>query len=156
MRVVQATLHDGRRDEHVDLTSRELLHHGLDLLGPHLAVRDAHARLGCGGDHAIERVVDGTHPVAHVVDLAATLHLATDGTAHDILVPLAHMHDDGTAVGRRSADERHVAHARQRHLQGTRDGRGRKREHVDAFAQILELLLVTDAKALLLVDDDES
>ena len=42
-----------------------------------------------------------------------------------------------------------------RHLHGTRDGRGRKRQHVHLLAQVLELLLVLHAKALLLVDDDQ-
>ena len=44
---------------------------------------------------------------------------------------------------------------RKRHLHGARDGRGGKREHVDGLAQVLQLLLVSHAEALLLVDDDE-
>ena len=51
-RVVDAALHDGRGDEHVDLFGRELDHHVLDLARAHLAVRHAHARLGRGLVHA--------------------------------------------------------------------------------------------------------
>ena len=45
---------------------------------------------------------------------------------------------------------------RHRHLQRARDRRGGEREHVDVGAQLLELLLVGDAEALLLVDDHQA
>ena len=35
-------------------------------------------------------------------------------------------------------------------------GRGREREHVDAGLQLLDLLLVADAEALLLVDHEQA
>ena len=38
-------------------------------------------------------------------------------------------------------------------LHGARDGGGRQRQHVDGLAQVLQLLFVLHAKALLLVDD---
>ena len=155
-RVVDAALHDGRGDEHVDLLGRELNHHVLDLARAHLAVRHAHARLGCGLVHAGHGVVDGLDAVGHVVHLAAAAHLQANRRAHHVGVVLAHMHDHGPAPGRRRGDQAHVAHAARGHLHGSRNGRGRKREHVDLLAQVLELLLVLHAKALLLVDNHQA
>mgnify|MGYP000653534119 CR=1 FL=1 len=43
-----------------------------------------------------------------------------------------------------------------RHLHGARDGGGRQRQYVDGLAQVLQLLFVLHAEALLLVDDDQS
>src|SRR5579871_4587465 len=40
-------------------------------------------------------------------------------------------------------------------MQGARDGSGAHGEHVDVFAQDLQALLMADAKALLLIDDQE-
>ena len=156
MGVVQTALHDGGSHQDVDLSPVEALHHVLDHGRRHLAVRHADAGLGHGGAHGLLGVLDGAHAVAHIVDLAAALDLAADSLADQVLVPLPHVHLDGAAVGGRRGDEAHVAHAGKAHLQGARDGRGAERKHVDALAQVLELLLVAHAKALLLVDDDEA
>ena len=152
-RVVDTALHDGRGDEHVDLFGRELDHHVLDLARAHLAVRHAHARLGRGLVHARHGVIDGLDAVGHVVHLTAAAHLQANRRAHHIGVVLPHVHDHGTTPGRRRGDQAHVAHAARGHLHGSRNRRCRKREHVNLLAQVLELLLVLYAKALLLVDD---
>jgi hypothetical protein len=44
----------------------------------------------------------------------------------------------------------------ERHAQRARDGRGREREHVHLGAQLLHLLLVAHAEAVLLVDDEQA
>ncbi len=155
VRVVDARLDDRGGDEHVGLVGGEALHHRLELLLRHLPVRDHDARLGCRALHPLDRVVDRLHAVGDVVDLAAALELSPDGARDDVLVPLAHVHRDREAVGRRSVDDRHVAHAGKRHLQRARDRRRREREDVDLLAEVLQMLLVLDAEALLLVDDDE-
>ena len=51
---------------------------------------------------------------------------------------------------------RHVVHADERQVERARNRRGGEREHVDELEQLLELLLVQDAEALLLVDDDQA
>ena len=155
-RVVDAALHDGRGDEHVDLFGRELDHHILDLARAHLAVRYAHARLGRGLVHARHGVVDGLDAVGHVVHLTAATHLQANRRAHHVGVVLSHVHDYGAAPGRRRRDQAHVAHAARGHLHGSRNRRCRKREHVNLLAQVLELLLVLHAKALLLVNDHQA
>ncbi len=66
------------------------------------------------------------------------------------------MHNHRTTTRRRRSNQAHVAHARDSHLHGTRNRRCREREHVNLLAQILELLFVLHAKALLLVDDNEA
>ena len=155
-RVVDAALHDGRGDEHIDLLGRELDHHVLDLARAHLAVCHTHACLGRGLVYARHGIVDGLDAVGHVVHLTAAAHLQANRRAHHVGVVLPHVHDHGTAPGRRRGDQAHIAHAARGHLHGTRDGRGRKREHVDLLAQVLELFLMLHAKALLLVDDHQA
>ena len=151
--VVDAALHDGRGDKHVDLLGRELDHHVLDLARAHLAVRHAHARLGRGLVHARHGIVDGLDAVGHVIHLTAAAHLQANRRTHHVGVVLPHVHDHGATPSRRRGDQAHVAHAARGHLHGTRDGRCREREHVDLLAQVFELLLVLHTKALLLVDD---
>ena len=155
-RVVDTALHDGRGDEHVDLLGRELDHHVLDLAWAHLAVCHTHARLGRGLVHARHGIVDGLDAVGHVVHLTAAAHLQANRRAYHVGVVLPHVHDHGTAPGRRRRDQAHVAHAARGHLHGSRNGRCREREHVDLLAQVFELLLVLHAKALFLVDDHQA
>ena len=56
---------------------------------------------------------------------------------------------------RRGEDGRHLANARHRHLQRSRNRRCRHRQHVDVRAQRLDVFLVFDAETLLLVDDHQ-
>ena len=60
------------------------------------------------------------------------------------------------AILRRRLDDRHVADADQRHVQRARNRRRRHRQHVDLLAHLLDALLVRDAEALLLVDDQQA
>ena len=154
--VVDAALHDGRGDEHVDLLGRELDHHVLDLARAHLAVCHTHACLGRGLVHARHGIVNGLNAVGHVIHLAAAAHFQTNRRTHHVGVVLPHVHNDGTAPGRRRGDQAHVAHAARGHLHGSRNRRCRKREHVDLLAQVLELLLVLHTKALFLVNDHQA
>ena len=126
------------------------------LLLAHLAVADADARLGhprldAGGD-----ALDGGDVVVQVVDLPAAAQFLLDRVRDDAGVVLEHVRLHGVPVVRRLLDDRHVADAGERHVQRAGDRRRRKRQHVGRLADLLEALLLLDAEALLLVDDDEA
>ena len=82
--------------------------------------------------------------------------LAQDRLAQDDGIVGQHEGAHGQAVDRRRGDQAHLAHARERHLQGARDRRRREGEHVDVGAQLLQALLLGDAEMLLLVDDEQA
>ena len=63
---------------------------------------------------------------------------------------------DRQPVARRRLDDRHVADAHERHVQRARNRRRAHRQHVDLAAHLLDALLVRDAEALLLVDDEQA
>ncbi len=72
------------------------------------------------------------------------------------LVVLAHVGQDGLALGRRRVEQGQVADAGEAHLQGAGDRRGRQREHVDVGPELLDGLLVRHPEALLLVDHQQA
>ena len=102
------------------------------------------------------RALDALDAVVEVVDLPAAQDLAADGVRDDAPVVLHDVGLDGLAVLRRLLDGGHVAQAGEGHVERARDRCGREGQTVDLPAHFLELFLVADAEALLLVDDDEA
>ena len=93
--------------------------------------------------------------VVDVEDLAVAKQLAPDRCGNLLVLLRAHIRQHRVAVFRRGGDRGHLADACQRHLEGSRDRRRRHGQHVHVGLQRLDVLLVLDAEALLLVDDDQ-
>src|SRR6202012_4361566 len=87
---------------------------------------------------------------------AATLQLAADGGADLPLVVGSDERQHRMPLLRRGEDGGHLPDPGHAHLQRPRDRRGRHRQHVDLGPQPLQVLLVLDPEALLLVDDDQA
>ena len=88
--------------------------------------------------------------------LAATIMLAQQRLAQRDRVELGHIGADRKPVDRRCPDHRQIAHTRERHLQGARNGRGRERQHMHIRAHLFQPLLVVHAKALFLIHDQQA
>ena len=88
--------------------------------------------------------------------LAAAIMLAQQRLADDHRIEGRDIGPHRQPIERRRGDERKLAHARQRQLQGARDGRRGQRQHMHIGAQLLQPLLVLDAEMLLLIDDQQA
>ncbi len=152
-RDVEAGFDDGGRQQHVVLAVVERRHDVFEHLRRHLAVRDRDLHLR----HVLVEEILGAgqvlDPRADVERLAAAIALAQQRLAHDQRIERRHEGAHREPIDRRRGDDRQVAHAGQRQLQGARDRRRRQRQHMDLGAQRLEPLLVRHAEVLLLVDD---
>ena len=100
--------------------------------------------------------VNRLHAVVYEEDLTAPAKLQLDGRLDDALAELHDLCLNGEPVARRRLDDRHVPESHERHVQRARYRRRGEREHVHPLLQLLEPLLVRDAEALLLVNDDEA
>ena len=110
---------------------------------------------GQSAAQALGGLVDRLDAVVQEERLAPALVLALERLADELLVVVADVGlDRAPALGRR-LDHADVAHAGQRHLQRARDRRGAHRDHVDGELQLPQELLLLDAEALLLVDDQQ-
>ncbi len=152
---VDAGLDDGRGHQHVEALVVEVAHHPFQLALAHLPVADADARLGHQGLQVGGALLDGLHVVVQVIHLAAAQQFAQQRFLdHRVLL----LQDEGAhrqPARRRGGDDRQVAHARHRHVQGARDRRGGQGENVDLAAQSFELLLLAHAEAVFFVDDHQ-
>ena len=141
--------------EDVGLAAQEREHPRLELVLVHLAVRDLEPQVGAEAAQALGGLVDRLDAVVQEERLAAAVALALERLAHEVLVVLADVGLDGTAALRRRLDDGDVAHAGERHLQRARDRRRAHRDDVDLQLELAQQLLLLDAEALLLVDDEQ-
>ena len=100
--------------------------------------------------------LDAVDAVVHEEDLAAAIDLAQDGLANQRVVLVTDEGADRQPLLRRCLDHAHVAHVYERHMQRARDRRGGERQHVYLGAKLLQALLMGNAEALLLVDDQQA
>ena len=113
----------------------------------------------CAGHHLADpggTFLNGVHAVVQIVHLPAAGQLLADGLGDNALVIFQHVGLDGLALKGRLLDGAHIPDAGQRHIQRAGNGRGRQRQHIHADEALLQLFLVLDAEALLLVDDDKA
>ena len=157
-RDVEAGLDDRRADEDVVAAVDEVDHHLLELALRHLAVADRDARplrreLARCASPARRCPRSWLWTKNSWPPRASSRLIASPSSA---LVEAADERADRQPVGGRRRDDRDLAQPAHRHLQRARDRRRGQRQHVDLRAQLLEPLLVGDAEALLLVDDQQA
>ena len=156
VRDVEAVLDDRRRQQDVGLLRDEVHHHALQLVVVHLPVPDRHFRFGHEPRDQVPHRVDRLDAVVDEEHLPAALELRANRALDHRRVELHDLRLDRQPVARRRLDHRHVANADQRHVQRPRNRRRRHRQHVDLLPELLDLLLVRDAEALLFVDDEQA
>ena len=153
---IEAVLDDARREQDVVIALVEVHHDVLEHLFRHLPVCRLDPRLRHERLDVVAHAVDCVDAVVDEVDLAAALHLAPDGVRNNRIVVLDDVRLHGEALGRRRLDDAHVTRADKRHVQRARYRRRRERQDVDARRELADLVLLLDAEALLLVDDQET
>ena len=131
-------------------------HDVLYLASAHLAVSHTHASFRRSFLHASHRFINSGHAVGHVVHLSFSLQLASNSCGNKIWVVLAHRYLNRLSARRWRQNQAHVTNAAHGHLHGARNWRCRERQHVYLLAHVFELLFMLNAKALLLVDDNQA
>ncbi len=108
------------------------------------------------GDDVLELAgheVDGLHPVMHEEDLPVSLQFPEYGFPDEPLVSLGDIGLDGQPLFGGRFHGAHIPHSHQRHVQGTGDGGSAEGKNINLPSLLLEVFLVSDAEALLFVND---
>ena len=95
--------------------------------------------------------LDVLHTVVEIIHLPAPGELAADRVAYDAPVVLHHEGLHRQAVHGRLLDGGHIAYSAKRHVQRAGYRRCREREHIYLTAHLLDMFLVGNSEALLLV-----
>ena len=93
--------------------------------------------------------------VIQVIYLAAAQHFTQDRLANHQIVVLANKGFHRQTARRRGGNNRQIAHAAHRHIQGARDRRGGQGQNVDVGAHRFDALFVAHPKAVLFIDDQQ-
>ena len=125
--------------------------HLFEPLGGHLAMTHYHARIGHHAMNHVLQLLQLLNTVVDKEDLPVAREFEVDGLGNDVVVQRSHCGQDGISVGRRCGERAQVTRSHQRELQRTRDGRSAHRQRVHVEFHLLELVLDSDAKLLLLV-----
>ena len=154
IRNIDATLHNRCRHQDVKVVV-DKVHNGLLQLDRlHLTVRHRHTGLGT---EPHQHTFDGhqiLHAVVDKVDLTISLQLRLDNLLDQLLREGVRLGLYRSSVWWWSRDDRQVARAHQRELQGARYRRCGERKRIDTHTQLRKFLLCCHAKALLLIDDE--
>ncbi len=119
-------------------------------------MRDGNACFGNEFGEFGRHTVDARDAVVHEKDLTLAKEFATNRGRNLLLGIRADEREDWVAILGRGGERRHLAYARDCHLERARDGRCAHREDVDVGLEFLQRILVFNTKALLFVDDDET
>src|SRR5690606_9289353 len=98
IRNVETAFNNGGGHEDVHLTIHEAAHDLLELLLLHLPVADLDLRVRYQPLHPLSEGVDRLDTVVDEEDLAAAVHLASDGIFDDGVRPGQHVRDDRLAI----------------------------------------------------------
>jgi len=112
--------------------------------------------LGHGLTQPFAHLIEISDPRHDVEDLTTAVALAHDGFADRYWIVGHHKRAHCQPVDRRRCDDAHLAHPRQRQLQGARYRRRGQCQDMHIDSELLQLLLLHDAKMLLLIDDQEA
>src|ERR1700761_2024481 len=99
----------------------------------------------------IANLLDCRDAVMQEVDLPLPGELALNRVANDPFVVWTNQRIDWNAIQRRRLDRAHVLRAHQRQVKRSGNRRGGKSQQIDQPEEILELLFVEHAEALLFV-----
>ena len=153
---VNAGLDDGGAQQNIETLCHKVAHHALQLTLWHLAVGNGYARLGQDFFELLAAVLNGFDLVVQEIDLSAALQFTQHGFANHTAVFAAHKSLDGQPPLRRGGDHGKIPQPFQRHAQCARNGGGGECQHIHIGTQLLHLLLVAHAKAVLFIDDKQA
>ena len=101
---------------------------------------------------AVQRI----NPVVNIIRLTAAVQLTAQRLRNNPRVMLQDIGFHRAALKRRLFNGGHITKPAHRHTQRSRNGRCRKREHIDADKILFQLLFMFHTETLLFVDDDKA
>ncbi len=121
----------------------------------HLTVGIRHDCLRDKAGNLVGDLLDIVDAVIYIVHLPLPGKLADDRLPDHLLVVLHDIGLDRLTLPRRLLENAHVADPHKAHVQRPRDRRRCQRQHIHILPDLLDLLLVTHAETLFLVDNQK-
>ena len=153
---IEARFHNGCGQQHIKLPVIETRHDVFQLGWRHAAMGGAEFYFGYIFAQEFTDFCEVGYAWHDVETLAAAEVFAQQGFTDDHRIKRRDIGAHCQTVQGRCGDQRQLAHARQRQLQGSRNWRGSQCQHMDIGAHFLQAFLVLDAKVLLFINDEQA
>ena len=153
---IQSGLDDRGGYQNVNPSADEVVHDLLQLGFLHLSVGKGHPGLGHHVLHFQSRPGNIVHAVVDIVDLTFPRELPDDRLADHLLIVFHDIGLNGHAVAGRLLQDAHIADSHHAHMERAGDRCGRECQNIHILFHLLDLFLVGDAEALLLVHDQQT
>ena len=153
---VEARFHDSGGEQHIEFPVIETGHDVFQFGGRHAAMGGAEFYLGDILAQELAHFGEIGDARDDIEALPAAEMFAQQGFADDDGIKGRDIGAHRQAVQGRRGDQRKLAHAGERQLQGAGNGRGGERQHMHIGAQFLQALLVLHAEVLLFIDDEQA
>ncbi len=122
----------------------------------HLAVSKCHLRVRRQRCHMVCDLVNIVDPIVYIIHLSPACKLPVDRLPHHLVIIFHHIRLDWNTVYRRLLQHAHIADTDETHVQRPRNRRRRQRQHIHILLHLLDFFLVSHAKTLLFVDNQQT
>ena len=153
---VEAVFDNGRAQENIAAAFVEV-HHGIfQGLFAHASVTHADFDTRHKAAQARSNGGQAGNAIVHVIDAAAAAQFPLQGLLDHAVAVFGHIRFHRQAVFRRRFNNAHIPRVDEGHVERPRNRRGGQGQDIDALLPLLDLFLLGHAKALFLVDNEES
>ena len=156
IRHVYSGLDDRRADKNVYLTAYQLRPYIGYLLTVHLSVRKGYSCLRYQFSQSAAGLFYRFDAIVQPEYLSSAMQLLAHGIGKNDLVIFEHEGLDRQSVAGSLLEYAHVTYAAHRHIKRSRYRSGGQGENIDVSRQLLQLFLLSDAEALLLVHNEQT
>ena len=156
IRNIQSRFNNGGGDQHIIFTFNKLKHHLLQFVTFHLAMGHGNLYAWYHALNHYRNIHDVQHPCGDKKHLSSALYFISNGLFDHLFAKWMNLGLHRVPVWRRCIDDRKIAGAHKRKLQGSRNWCGCEGQGIHIHAEHFHLFLGPNAKFLLFIHDQQS
>ena len=145
-----------RRYQNIDIAIHKIIHDPLKLMFLHLSMRIYNICFRDKPLHTCCHIRYPVYPVVHVIHLTFTCQFSDYGFAHKLISIFTYKCLYRLPLVRSFFENAHIPYPRKAHMKCTWDRCRRKRKDIDILFHFLDLLFMSHAEPLFLIDYEKS
>ena len=153
---IQSCLNNSGGNQYIHISIDKIIHYLLQFPLTHLSMCKIHSGLRHKSGYPKGYFGNVIDSIIYVIHLSTPAKLPADGFPNSLLIILHNVCLDRHTIHRRLFQNAHITDTDETHMKSSRNWRCRQRQYIHIFFHLLDLLLVSNTKALLLINDQKS